>query len=103
MSLCCCFGRSSAITRPPPEILTLFSEQAEIGQTRNEFNNYYNENEKPHTLEEYSLDHFRLVCPKNGTHRLIAFINIGIKKCSVIYTYNWQMPLQPLHKALHAL
>ena len=48
-----------AITRPAPELLALFTEHPEIGQARPESAGVFNDVEKPLTLEEYSLDHFR--------------------------------------------
>jgi len=51
----------SAISRPPPEFLTLFSEHADIGQPKYSSSNM-NEAVKVYTLEEYSLDHFRYSC-----------------------------------------
>ncbi|KAL5004977.1 hypothetical protein ScPMuIL_018433 [Solemya velum] len=50
------------ITRPPPEILNLFlqsSDQTEKMLSQNLIEEVQEPGEKMHTLEEYSLDHFR--------------------------------------------
>ncbi|XP_043214510.1 myosin-VIIa-like isoform X4 [Amphibalanus amphitrite] len=51
-----------ALTRPPPDILALFAaEGAEHGRKlyTPQQNNQGDTGERPHTLEEYSIDHFR--------------------------------------------
>ncbi|XP_046338016.2 myosin-VIIa-like isoform X1 [Haliotis rufescens] len=89
------------ITRPPTEILNLFVQSGE--QTEKLLAPMQDETEiiepgeKPHTLEQYSLDHFRMP-PKRTLSKSIK--SAGRKRMDDLWRYSKDPIKQPLLKKL---
>lgn len=90
-----------AVTKPPGDILALFTaEGAEHG--RKLFTPQVNggdSQEKPYTLEEYSLDHFRAP-PKRTVSRAITLTSARRPSNDVLWKYSREPIKQPLLKKL---
>ncbi|XP_071536430.1 myosin-VIIa isoform X6 [Panulirus ornatus] len=90
-----------AVTKPPPDILALFTaEGAEHG--RKLFTPQLNgsdSQEKPHTLEEYALDHFRPP-PKRTVSRAITLTSARRPANECLWKYSREPVKQPLLKKL---
>ncbi|XP_069983292.1 myosin-VIIa isoform X1 [Penaeus vannamei] len=90
-----------AVTKPPPDILALFTaEGAEHG--RKLFTPQVNgsdTHEKPHTLEEYALDHFRPP-PKRTVSRAITLTSARRPASECLWKYSRDPIKQPLLKKL---
>ncbi|KAI1285881.1 Myosin-VIIa [Halotydeus destructor] len=88
-------------TKPPVSVLALFTQDGVTLDDRQSpgFTNGHDVNEKPHTLEEYSLDHFRTP-PKYTMPRTLTFSSAKKRGVDVLWKHSRDPIKQPLLKKL---
>lgn len=90
-------------TKPTASLLTLFSHDLRALEERDRnyssLNSSYDSNEKPHTLEEYALDFFR-VPPKHTLQRTLTFSSSKKKGSDQLWKHSRDPIKQPLLKKL---
>ncbi|XP_045511744.1 myosin-VIIa [Colias croceus] len=92
-----------ALTKPPPDILSLFCQEgAQHGRKAptSTFNGT-DARDKPHTLLEYALDHFRLP-PKRTTSKTLTLSSAKRGGAEELWRHSREPIKQPLLKKLQA-
>ncbi|XP_038206481.1 myosin-VIIa [Zerene cesonia] len=92
-----------ALTKPPPDILSLFCQEgAQHGRRAptSTFNGT-DARDKPHTLLEYALDHFRLP-PKRTTSKTLTLSSAKRGGAEELWRHSREPIKQPLLKKLQA-
>ncbi|CAG2105840.1 unnamed protein product, partial [Medioppia subpectinata] len=90
-------------TKPAPSILSVFSSDNLDENSRHLFSypqvNGFDAHEKPHTLEEYSIDHFRPP-PKYTLPRTLTFSSARKRNVDQLWRHSREPIKQPLLKKL---
>lgn len=90
-------------TKPPATILSVFSQDNLDDGSRHLFNysqvNGFDAHEKPHTLEEYAMDHFRTP-PKYTLPRTLTFSSARKRNVDQLWRHSREPIKQPLLKKL---
>ncbi|KAJ0182072.1 hypothetical protein K1T71_002794 [Dendrolimus kikuchii] len=92
-----------ALTKPPPDILTLFCQEGASHGRRvaNSTLNGTEARDKPHTLLEYALDHFRLP-PKRTVSKALTLSTAKRGGTEELWRHSREPIKQPLLKKLQA-
>lgn len=93
------------ITKPPASVVILFSQDINFENNGKQVYNYstnsngFDSHEKPHTLEEYALDHFRAP-PKYTLPRTLTFSSAKRRNSDLLWKHSREPIKQPLLKKL---